>query len=285
MNGIIIASAFSKYTVHHNQKTYICRIPKTLKNRRSPLIGDHVIFNPDDLMITELLPRKHVLPRPRLANLDQLFIVMSVAEPDFSLALVLRYATLAVRLLLPYSVIISKSDMTTNQVMVNRYINNLESLGIKVFVVSTKTNEGINELSDYLKGKISAFAGQTGVGKSSIINVIAPDYKRRIGEYSRALGRGKHETKEIVLLPFNEGYIADTPGFSSLDLKMRQMDAAENFPGFEQYSLKCKFVNCLHLDERGCAVTNALNHGKISKEVYEIYVQLIASLPRYKEHD
>ena len=118
--------------------------------------------------------------------------------------------------------------------------------------------------------------GQSGVGKSSLLNAIDPNFTREIGEYSEALGRGKHKTKEVVLLPYLNGYIADTPGFSSLELNLSKLEIAHYFPGFKDLYLSCFYSNCLHLNEKECKVTEAVKEGNIPSIAYESYIKLLS---------
>ena len=148
------------------------------------------------------------------------------------------------------------------------------SVNIETYFISNKTREGIEEVKALFKDEVSCIMGQTGVGKSSLINAIDPNYEREIGEYSMALGRGKHQTKEVILLPYQGGYIADTPGFSSLELDLYKEDLAAFYPGFNTVYNKCYFANCLHLSENRCVVKEKVNAGEISSLAYDCYKKL-----------
>ena len=147
-------------------------------------------------------------------------------------------------------------------------------MGIDVYVISSKTKYGLEEVKKLFVNKISVLVGQSGVGKSSLLNAIDEDYQRSIGEYSKALGRGKHETKETVLLPYEGGYIADTPGFSSLDLELYKEDLAIYFPCFDKLYTDCYFSNCLHISEKKCLVKEKIESGEIPQIAYECYLKL-----------
>ena len=143
-----------------------------------------------------------------------------------------------------------------------------------MIVYSKETLNGLEKIKNLFNNKTIALMGQTGVGKSSLLNVLVPESKREIGEYSEFLGRGKHKTKEVVLIPYQNGFIADTPGFSSLELPFFKEDLAKCFVGFENLYKECKFANCLHINERDCAVKEEVAKGIISKELYDNYLKI-----------
>jgi ribosome biogenesis GTPase len=170
--------------------------------------------------------------------------------------------------------VLTKSDKFNNQEKIDEIKEVFNKLNIDVYVISNKTQEGIETIKSIFQGHVSAFIGQTGVGKSSLINAIDPNYARLIGEYSKALGRGKHQTKEVILLSYQNGLIADTPGFSSLELDLYKEDLAFYFPGFLDLTNECFFSNCLHLSENKCRVKQELNNGNIPQIAYECYQKL-----------
>ena len=171
-------------------------------------------------------------------------------------------------------IILTKLDKAKDLEEIENIKNVFNKLGYEVFVVSNKTKEGLEKVRHIFKNKISCLVGQSGVGKSSLLNAIDPEYDRSIGEYSKALGRGKHETKETILLPYEGGFIADTPGFSSLDLELFKEDLAQFFPSFDKYYLDCYFSNCLHISEPKCLVKQALENGDIPQIAYDAYLKL-----------
>ncbi len=283
MDGIIVAKSFNQYLVAVAKRTYKCQMPKSMRRSYSGWPGDYVDFNANSLQITAVKPHTRLLDRPRIANLDQLLIVMSVAEPAFSWPLVYRYLSYAYHNEVTPALVISKIDKLSGDLPESAQ-RQLAHLDIPVFYFSKYSQEGVAAISDYLPGKISAFAGQSGVGKSSLINHLCPDYQQTIGSYSKALGRGRHETKAVTLFPFDEGYIADTPGFSSLELDFGKKELAQCFPGFADASLRCRFPNCLHQNESGCEITKRVKDGKIPKETYAAYLELLETLPFRKDH-
>ena len=158
--------------------------------------------------------------------------------------------------------------------LINEIKETFASINVETYFISNKTKEGLEEVKALFKDEVSCIMGQTGVGKSSLINAIDSNYERAIGEYSIALGRGKHQTKEVILLPYQGGYIADTPGFSSLELNLYKEDLAAFYPGFTNLYNKCYFADCLHLSENRCLVKEKVHNGEISNLAYECYKKL-----------
>ena len=181
--------------------------------------------------------------------------------------------------------IITESNLTKSDIGESEEINKIkkdfEQIGIKTYVTCSKNSEGIEEIKELLANKITVLVGQSGVGKSSLLNAINNNYSRDIGEYSLALGRGKHKTKEIVLLPYENGYIADTPGFSSLDLRMNKIDIAHYFPSFEKDALECFYSNCLHISEKNCKIKARVDSGDIPNKIYQNYLTLLDEAEKY----
>ena len=242
------------------------------------LAGDNVIFDEKEGIIIDIKKRKNSIIRPRSANIDLLMITMSVVEPELSSELVYKFLTYANLNQIPAAVLFTKIDRLIDHTKLNNLKKDLETLGYKVFTLSTKSKENLHELQDYLKDKTTIIMGQTGVGKSSAINLIDPNFNRKIGEYSESLGRGKHQTKEVILLPYKDGFIGDTPGFSSLELNLYKEDLASYFPGYEKYYLSCYYSNCLHQKEKECKIKEEILKGNLSKEGYEVYIKLLNEL-------
>ena len=276
MDGIILASKCGTYEVMNaSGKKTICKPLGIFRHKNlKPLVGDHINFDELECTIKEIYPRKNHLIRPNVANVDELAIVMSVSEPEFSSLLIDKFVSYANYFKIPACVIISKIDKDLENKVVEAKINSLTKLGIKVIAFSSKTFEGIEEVKKLFDGKVVVLMGQTGVGKSSLLNVVVPDSKREVGEYSKFLGRGKHQTKEVILIPYGTGYIADTPGFSSLELPFYKEDLAKCFLGFNKLEAHCKFDNCLHIHEPDCEVKKALRDDIIARDSYENYLKI-----------
>ncbi len=236
----------------------------------------------EDNSITNIYERKNLIERPLVANIDYLVIQFAGKDPDID------YERLNILLLRSFFykikpiVIINKIDLLTDEELdeIRERLRFLEKLDIIYFLISQKKNIGINELKLFLKDKITAFGGPSGVGKSSIINLLQNEKKLETGETSKRLRRGKHTTKDTNLLELVDGgYIIDTPGFSSVELPDIK-DAQELialFPEFENRNA-CKFNNCLHLNEPFCKIKNAVESGDISKERYEFYKKVYDKL-------
>lgn len=285
MIGTILTNQFSQCLVAVNGTTHLLRPRGALKLKKlKPMVGDHIEVDLENQVFDAILPRKNFLVRPVIANVDQVMIVMSMVEPEFSSLLVEKFLAYANFAKVKPLVVISKIDKKIDETKLIHYVAMLDKLGATVICYSKVTKKGLSDVIDLLRGKITALMGQSGVGKSSLLNVIAPDYARTIGEYSQALGRGKHQTKEVILLPFDrDSYIADTPGFSSFDLPMFKEDLAQCYPGFSQYFSQCKFNNCSHIHESQCAVKKAVDLGQIEEESYQNYVKIYQELKYEKE--
>ena len=229
MEGKVLAVSGGIYRILNSQKTIITCKPRGIfrHHNKKPLVGDQVILD-DENMIVQIKERKNVLIRPTIANLDFAFVVTSLKEPDFSSLLLDKFLSMLSLNNVETVIILSKYDLVKED-NIAMIVDSYQSLGYKVIRYSKKTQEGLKEIKAMMKDKTVAFIGQTGVGKSSLINLIDPNYNRAVGEYSLALGRGKHQTKEVVIFPYGEGYLADTPGFSSLELQCFKEDLARCF--------------------------------------------------------
>ena len=228
----------------------------------------------NNLIINTVYNRLSELKRPPIANIDQMLIIESLKEPEFSYLLAFKYLTYANMNNIKAKIILTKFDKQDDLKLINEIKETFKAIDIEVFVVSNKTGEGLKEVSELFTNHISCLIGQSGVGKSSLINAIDKDFERKVGEYSKALGRGKHQTKEVILLPYEGGYIADTPGFSSLELNLYKEELAEFYPGFSEFFTKCYYSNCLHITENKCAVKERIEQGLYPKIAYDCYLKL-----------
>lgn len=283
MEGKILSTVGGVYVVYSDGLTYNVFPKGNLRFKNKKLyIGDNVEIN-DSFVITDVKERKNELIRPKSANIDQLLIVMSVKEPDLSYELIYKFLTYANMNEIPSLVALTKMDMIDDLTEINELKNDLKKIGTDLFLLSKDETSELNRLKETLNHKTTIIMGQTGVGKSSLINLIDPSYNRKVGEYSLALGRGKHKTKEVILLPYQDGFIGDTPGFSSLELDLYKEDLAQYFPGYEDLYLECYFSNCLHQNEKDCNIKKHIESGLLSLKAYQTYLKLLSELPYRKE--
>ena len=276
MKGLIVALSCGVYSVSREGIIYNVTARGIFRNQGvKPMVGDEVEFNPDTMVMDVIYPRRSALKRPPIANISQIILVFSLKEPEFSYLLAFKYLTYANMNNIKAKLVLTKIDKDVDNALINEIKEVFSSVDVETYFVSNKTKEGLEEVKQLFNNEISCVMGQTGVGKSSLINAIDANYEREIGEYSVALGRGKHRTKEVILLPYSGGYIADTPGFSSLDLNLFKEDLADFFPAFNNLYNKCYYSNCLHVSENKCAVKEQIEAGKISQKAYECYLKLL----------
>ena len=275
MIGYVVSKKYGQYIVEADGVFYNAMVRGTLKLKDRVYVGDQVLLSDDNYVIYEILERKSLLKRPQISNVEQMVLVISLVEPEFSYYLAFKYLTYANYNEVPALIVLSKADKADAS-KIEEIKQVFGKLNIPVYVTSSKKQEGIEEVKNLFKEKISVLVGQSGVGKSSLLNAIDPNYTREIGEYSEALGRGKHQTKEVVLLPYADGYIADTPGFSSLDLNLSKLEIAHYFPGFKDLYLNCFYSNCLHQNEKECKVKETVKEGIIPSIAYENYIKLLS---------
>jgi len=290
--GKIIKALSGFYYVWSEGKYIQCRGRGVFrKNKVTPLVGDEVVFqaeNETDGYVLEVKQRKNELVRPPIANVDQAILVFSSVEPAFSTTLLDRFLVLVEFNHIEPLICITKMDLVSEDegLKMQEFRDHYEAIGYPVILTSSETETGIAQLKPYLKEKISVFAGQSGVGKSSLLNAIRPDLELKTNEISSHLGRGKHTTRHVELISIGDGLIADTPGFSSLDFTDIEVENLNYcFPEIERTSENCKFRGCLHLSEPKCAVKEAVEEGKIPSYRYEHYKEFLQEIkdrkPRY----
>ena len=288
MQGIIVKLIGGTYSVCASDTVYECKARGVFRNKGvSPVCGDSVLIEVlhDGIgVITEVLPRKSIIIRPPLANLDCLVLVNSVAEPSPNFEFIDKFSAVAVFKNIEPVIVFTKTDLQSADAPLKIYAN----AGFKTFSVDNTTGEGADELREYLTGKISAFTGNTGVGKSSLLNNIFKGLCLDTGEVSKKLGRGKHTTRHTQLYPIDGGgYIADTPGFSTFDTNrydiIKKDELAQCFPEFAEYLGKCRFPDCTHTAEPGCAVIKACNNGNVSNTRYQSYKAMYKEAQLIKE--
>ncbi len=290
--GKIIKALSGFYYVMDGEQIIKCRgrgVFRLLKV--STLVGDKGIFqaeNPTDGYIMEIKERKNELVRPPIANVDQAILVFSAVEPDFSPGLLDRFLVLVESKSIAPIICISKVDLLDASGLANieKYAEHYRTIGYEVILTSSIEETGITDLMPFINGKTSVFAGQSGVGKSSLLNALDPELNIKTNEISSHLGRGKHTTRHVELISIGDGLIADTPGFSSLEFtELEAVELSDCFPEMREKSAECKFRGCMHVKEPKCAVKDAVQSGAIESYRYDHYLQFLEEIkdrkPRY----
>lgn len=285
--GVVLKGIGGFYYVLSDGQLYECKAGGRLRfASESPLAGDRVEFSLDgkSALITALFPRKNVLVRPPIANIDRLFIVASEAPPTTDPFLIDKVLVIAARQGIEPVLLLNKSDLVGNRGLQSVY----RSASVPVITVSAVTDEGIEEVCALLAGCISAFTGNSGIGKSSILNRIDARFALSVGNISEKIGRGRHTTRKVELLPLrNGGFVADTPGFSSFEItkidRIKKDELQLWFPELEERFGQCRYNGCAHIHEPDCAVRDAVSRGEIALSRYESYCKLYAELAQLKE--
>lgn len=292
LEGRIIKALSGFYYVEAETGVYQCRGRGVFRNRKiTPLVGDFVSFEADDKdegYILDISPRKNELTRPPIANIDQAIIVNAAVTPDFSTLLLDRFLVLIESKDIEPIIFITKMDVINAKEMAQfeHYQKDYRNIGYMLELVSSKDPDALAQLKKILHGKVSVIAGQSGVGKSSILNALKPSLLLKTDEISNSLGRGKHTTRHIELLEVDGGLVADTPGFSALDFQeLEAEELGDQFPEIREQSEYCKFRGCMHHKEPKCAVKQAVESGEIALYRYEHYVTFLDEIqsrkPRY----
>ena len=272
------------YYVRTAQGIVECKARGIFRKRGiTPVAGDLVELSPDGTMIDEILPRKNVFVRPPVANLDVLFIVASTTQPVPSTLVLDQLAAAAIYKDVQPVLVVTKADLAAADKLAQAYATS----GIPLVQLHYETGEGLDTIRGYIQGHLCAFCGNSGVGKSTLLNALAPELKRETGQISQKLGRGRHTTREVEIFEVCGGRLADTPGFASLEAqklcRIPKEDLQHTFPEFEPYFGQCRFTGCSHRSETGCAVREALAQGKISQSRYASYLSMYADAEARKE--
>ncbi len=281
--GIIIKCLGGLYSVESPDGIYECKARGVFRNRGiSPCVGDRVTV--EDGVITEIADRKNCIIRPPLANLDQLVFIVSTCEPVPNYLILDKFIAIAEYKNITPVVVITKTDLGDSKPIHDIY----GSIGIDVVEVRYDDESTVDAVRKLLCGKISAFTGNSGAGKSTLLNAIDPTLNIATGEISKKLGRGRHTTRHAELYKLSGGgYIADTPGFSTFDTNrydiIRKEELADCFREFTQYIDDCRFRDCAHVCEKGCAVVEAVERGDISESRHESYKTMYEEAKQLKE--
>ena len=287
MQGVIIKALSGFYYVKTESGTVECRARGRFRlDGSSPLVGDRVEISLDANgkgRVDKLLPRKNFFIRPAVANIDLLIAVASEVNPVTDPFLIDRVTAFAEHMGCEVLICINKSDAAR----VSRLRDIYATSGYRVIETSAVTGEGVEELRGCIAGKVCAFSGNSGVGKSSLLNALEPGLGLETGVVSEKLGRGRHTTRHVEIFPAGGAFVADTPGFASFDMEQLPPIPKEElqfcFPEFGPYIGKCRFDDCAHLKEPGCAVREAMDEGKINASRHLSYARLYEISAKYKD--
>jgi len=291
--GKIIKALSGFYYVLDGEQIIQCRGRGVFrKNKVTPLVGDNVVYQADndkEGYILEIKDRFNELVRPPISNVDQAVLVFSAKEPTFSTSLLDRFLVLVEAADIRPIICITKMDLVDDDSLkerIHQYAEDYRNIGYSVYLTSMENGSGIEDIIPHFQDKITVFAGQSGVGKSSLLNAISPDLELKTAGISAHLGRGKHTTRHVELIDINGGLVADTPGFSSLEFAgIEAEDLGQTFLEIGEKSAECKFRGCLHIKEPNCAVKRAVENGEIAQYRYNHYVEFLTEIkdrkPRY----
>ena len=285
--GIIVRLLGGFYYVETDNEMVECKARGIFRKKGlSPMVGDRVRINiPKEgyASIEEIFPRKNKIIRPAIANIDKLVIVSSVFEPEPNLFIIDKMTATAISKGIEPVIVFSKTDLE----QADKYHKIYENSKITTISFSTETGEGAEDVRNLLKDSVVAFTGNSGVGKSSLLNYLFPQLNIETGNISKKLGRGRHTTRSIELYKTDGGYVADTPGFSTVDLERYELidkeELAECFPEFEEYLNTCQFTSCAHVCEKGCTILQAVKDGTINKSRHNSYVEMYNEVKDIKE--
>lgn len=272
-SGRILKQISNDYTVLVENELIVCKARGKFRNLDiTPLVGDFVEIDYDNCYILDIKPRKNELLRPRISNIDTAVIVTSVQIPDFSSNLLDKLLVNIEFNNIEPVICFTKLDLidSKKKKQIEKYIDYYKKIGYSVYL---NTDENIKKIFD---NKISVFAGQSGAGKSTLLNRLDTNLNLETNEVSKALGRGKHTTRHTELIPISTGYIADTPGFSSLSFDgMSNSDIRDNFIEFNEYKDNCEYKDCMHVEEKKCEIKRKVETGEIIRSRYDNYLKFI----------
>ncbi len=286
LSGVIIKGIGGFYYVEVADSVFECKARGIFRKEKiTPLVGDRVEISVDENnkgTIESIKERKTELSRPPIANVDKIFIVASIVEPLPNTVVIDMMTAIAQQNGIEPSIIITKTDLSDVDWLYDIY----KMTGYDVFCVSPVSGEGIDAVRDALRGHISAFTGNSGVGKSTLLNSLDKSLSLDAGEISEKLGRGRHTTRHVELFKINGGYVADTPGFTSLDIEGNEYISKEDLPfcfkEFLPYLGKCKFSTCNHVGDKGCKIVEAVENGIISKSRHNNYIAMYNNVKNIK---
>lgn len=280
MQGQLKKALSGFYYIQHEGNLYQTRARGNFRKRKvKPLVGDFVEFESTSLTdgyLLEIFPRKNELVRPPVANVDQVIVVASLVEPDFSYHLLDRFLVSLEQKQIEPVIYLSKVDLLVETTLLEEIKATYHLAGYRVIVGD---ENGLGQVQVLLKNRLTVLAGQSGAGKSTLLNKLVPGLALETGEISEALNRGKHTTRHVELIDVAKGLVADTPGFSSIDFfDLEVTDLPKMFPEFVVLQDMCRFRECSHTHEPDCAVKAALAEGKIAQTRYDNYLLFLQEL-------
>ncbi|WP_439755087.1 ribosome small subunit-dependent GTPase A [Floccifex sp.] len=273
--GTVIKIISNQYTIESELGEIVAKPRGKMRLDMAPVVGDVVNFEQveDSYRIDSIEPRKNRLLRPAIANVDQALIVTSLKDPDYSCHLMNRLIFLVSLANVKPVIVVTKMDLVENSEEFEQEFEQYRKAGYEVLYSYPGYND--DKLKDLIEGKISVLCGQSGAGKSSLLNRLDPTFQLQTQEISKALGRGKHTTRHCQLHRVCDGWVADTPGFSSLDFtRLDTSHLDECIIDFKPYLNQCRFKDCIHVNEPGCAIKEAVEHKLINLSIYEDYKQI-----------
>lgn len=288
IEGLLLKAVGGLYTAETESGVFECKARGIFRKQNiSPCVGDRVILTDIDgctAVVDKILPRKNNIIRPPLANLDCMVFVISTCEPAPNLTLLDKFLAIAEYKGIKGIIAVTKIDLQKNSSFADIYKNS----GAELIEIDYENTDSYVKLYDLLSGKVSAFTGNTGVGKSTLLNHISSNLEIKTGEISKKLGRGRHTTRSVELYKLdNGGYIADTPGFSTFETQkydiIRKEELSSCFPEFRDYEGKCRFPDCAHIKEKDCAVLEAVRNGQLAASRHNSYAEMYEEARHIKE--
>ena len=291
MRGKIIKGIAGFYYVQTTEGLYECKAKGIFRKEKiKPLVGDDVEISVTDKdkktgNVDQILPRKNTLIRPAVSNIDQVLVIFAAASPKPNLNLLDRFLVSMEKQGVPAVICFNKQDMVEEEEQ-HRLRHIYENSGCRVLFTCAEKNQGIRQVRELLNGKTTAVAGPSGVGKSTMVNLLAPEAQMETGEISKKIDRGKHTTRHSeILLVGERTYICDTPGFTSLAVwDMEKEELKDYFREFGEYEGQCRFQGCTHTHEPGCRVKEELDEGKISRQRYDNYLEMYTELKEKRRY-
>lgn len=285
VRGIIVKSISGEYTVAAENKTrFICKPRGVFRlQETTPKVGDYVEIDEKTKSIQHILPRKNELLRPAVSNIDKAFLIFSVREPDLNLNLLDRLLSIVEYNDIKCIIVFTKLDLLSDSSEFEKIRTYYENIGYQTFV--SGFGFSLDLIKEEIENSVCVLAGQSGTGKSTLINRFNPELQLKTDEISYALGRGKHTTRHTELMPIGNGFVADTPGFGNVEFSFDDiLTFSQTFREFFDNRSRCRFGRCLHLEEPGCAIREMMKTGTILPSRYENYVQFVNEIKETRKN-